>query len=46
MKINKKIECGNQRGKPRLDSDITIIQMKNTVTKTQTMTESKFTIRA
>ena len=42
----KKRKSGEQRVKPRLASDITMIQLKNPVKETQTMTVSKFTRRA
>ena len=46
IKIIEKIKSGKRRGKPRLASDITMIQLKKPVTETQTMTASKFTRRA
>ena len=38
VKINEKRKIGEQRGKPRLDSYIKMIQLKKPVTKIQTMT--------
>ena len=45
IKINEK-KSGEQRVKPRLASDITMIQLKNPVKETQKMTVSKFKRRA
>ena len=42
----KKRKSGEQRVKPRLASDITMIQLENPVKETQTMTVSKFARRA
>ena len=42
IKINEKRKSGKRIGKPRLASDITMIQLKNPVTKTQPMTTRKF----
>ena len=46
IKINEKRKSGERKGKPRLDSDITMIQLKKPVTETQTITVRKFTRRA
>ena len=46
IEINGNRKSGNLRGKPRLASDITMMQLKNLMTETQTMNMSKFTIRA
>ena len=43
IKINEKRKSGERRGNPRLASDIKMIQLKNPMTETQTMTVSKFT---
>ena len=46
IKINEKRKSGERIGKLGLASDITMIQLKNTTTETQTITVSKFTRRA
>ena len=46
IKINKKRNSGDRRGKNRLSSDIKMIQLKKPVTETQKMIVRKFTRRA
>ena len=41
--MNENRKSGERRGEPRLASDITMIQLKNSLTETQTVTVSKFT---
>ena len=42
IKINEKINIGKRRWKPRLASDITMLQLNNPMTDSQKMTVSKF----
>ena len=46
MKINENRKSIKRKGKPMLASDITMIQLKNPVTETQTMNVRNFTRRA
>ena len=46
IKINEKRKNGERRGNPGLASDITMIELKNSATETQTMNVRKFTRRA
>ena len=46
MKINENRKSGKRRENTGLDSDITMIQLKNPVTETQKTTASNFTRRA